>query len=170
MKRTNGFTLIELMVTIAVASILMGIGAPMLSDQLKRSRISGVTRDLVEDMAIARSEAVTRALNVSVCASQDGSTCSNDSWATGRIVFVDQGTLGTIDAGDVVIKQSAAPQFTLTATPSGAASAGFITFLSGGGVAAASTIDFCVSGAKPRDVDINTLGRVATEEGTTPCP
>lgn len=90
MKKYSGFTLIELMVTLMVAAILVGVAIPSMSNFLnEQSLVSDVAR-LKSALSFARSEAITRSAGISVCASTDGATCSGGDWADGWIVFRDQ--------------------------------------------------------------------------------
>jgi type IV fimbrial biogenesis protein FimT len=90
MKQT-GFTLIELMVTLAVIAIVAGIAAPSFSQIIQDNRLTTISNELLASLSIARSEAIKRGESVSVCQSNDQLTCSNDnaSWHQGWIVQVD---------------------------------------------------------------------------------
>ena len=55
-----GFTIIELMVVVAIAAILIVAAAPSFSEFLSRRRVEGVTAELVTDLHYTRSEAVSR--------------------------------------------------------------------------------------------------------------
>ena len=60
-SRTNsGFTLIELMVTIAVLAIIVGIAAPNIGNQLANQRVKSVTATLENALKVAKSESVVR--------------------------------------------------------------------------------------------------------------
>lgn len=112
-RQIQGFTLIELMVSIAVASILLAVAIPSFSDFIKRSRITSQQDSLYSGLMFARSEAVNRAQNVTVCASSNQTAClttgsGNVSWAIGWIIFVDQDADGVVDTGDEVLKVQAA--------------------------------------------------------------
>ena len=82
---TRGFTLIELLVTLSVAAIAISIAVPNFQQFMASNRISAQANDLIAALNLARSEAVKRAANVTVCSSSDGATCTGD-WADGWIV------------------------------------------------------------------------------------
>jgi len=58
--RTTGFTIIELLVAVAIAAILIALAAPSFAEFLAKRRVEGTTSELVTDMQFARSEAVSR--------------------------------------------------------------------------------------------------------------
>ncbi|MGP9829268.1 pilus assembly FimT family protein [Psychrobacter sp. AOP1-A1-60] len=61
LRTTNsGFTLIELMVTIAVLAIIVGIAAPSISNQLANQRVKSTTATLVNALKEAKVESVIR--------------------------------------------------------------------------------------------------------------
>lgn len=101
MKHFYGFTLIELMVTLAVFGIVAALAFPGFKLYQQNSNRVTQINDLVATFNLARSEAVKRNLAVSVCASADQTTCSNDNnWTTGWIVFVDDNLNGVTDSTD----------------------------------------------------------------------
>lgn len=85
-KICRGFTLVELMVTVAVLGIVLTIAVPNFRAFILGGRMTGYTNDLLSDLAYARSEAVKRAANVTVCASSDGTTCTGGDWQGGWVV------------------------------------------------------------------------------------
>ncbi len=118
--RQRGLTLIELLVVMTIGAILLAIGVPMFTNTIASARTSDAANSVTAALELARSEALRRGLNVTVCRATDlnavppvcgagavGNFPAND-WAAGWIVFVDNGaTPGAIDAGEeVVLRQS----------------------------------------------------------------
>ena len=104
----RGFSLIELMVTIAVAAILLGIAAPSFQDLVIRNRLATNANQLVTALNLARSEAIKRGTTVSVCKSANGSSCggSGVNWESGWIVFVnnDDDSPAVVDPGEPILR------------------------------------------------------------------
>ncbi|WP_227526376.1 Tfp pilus assembly protein FimT/FimU [Psychrobacter sp. Marseille-P5312] len=64
--RNSGFTLIELMVTIAVLAIIVGIAAPSISTQLANQRVKSTTATLANALKEAKAESIIRRQNVTL--------------------------------------------------------------------------------------------------------
>jgi type IV fimbrial biogenesis protein FimT len=101
----GGFSLLDLLVTLTIASILFGIGVPNFYDLTANNRLTVATNELITSLHYARSEAVTREVPVSICASEDGQSCSGTSdWGRGWVVFTDStGSNGVLDSGDELL-------------------------------------------------------------------
>lgn len=106
MKSSKGFTLLELMVTLAVSAILMFIAVPSFVSFIRNSQLTTQANAFFTDLSLTKSEAVKRNARVSICASSNGATCSGSTnWATGWIVFTDSsGTSGTLDGADELLR------------------------------------------------------------------
>lgn len=86
----NGFTLIELVVTLAVLAIAVGLAAPSFTQQIRNNSSVSLASEFQTALGFARSEAVKRASRISLCPSSDGASClTAEDWTKGWMVFVD---------------------------------------------------------------------------------
>lgn len=104
-KLSKGFTLIELMIVIAIASILMTLAVPSFSLMINNSKVTSATNEFIGSLNLARSEALKRSNNVSLCMSGNtaysaclspvptGTSYTEKGW----IVFSDCNANGVID-------------------------------------------------------------------------
>jgi type IV fimbrial biogenesis protein FimT len=110
-SKSGGFTLIELMVTVAVLAILSAIAIPQLTRFITNARVSGTMNEYIAAVNLARAEAVSRGVRVTICAAATTTTCrtSGTDWTVGGwIVFVDDGlNPGQVDAGEEILRQRA---------------------------------------------------------------
>ena len=75
-RPAQGFTLVELMVTVAVLGILAMIAVPSMTSLVSTSRVKGQAEEVTSLMQVARSEAIRRNQRVTACASASGTSCS----------------------------------------------------------------------------------------------
>ena len=81
MSGSRGFTLIELMVTIAVIAILASIAAPSIGNLIAKQQLNKTTRDLAETLTLARSQAALLRQEVTVTLNSDtANTDTNFYW------------------------------------------------------------------------------------------
>jgi type IV fimbrial biogenesis protein FimT len=144
--RQRGFTLIELMVTIAVAALLLGLAAPSFRDLAIRNELSTYTNELISSINYARSEAVRSGKPVQICSSSDGESCSG-VWTDGWVTFVDADDDGALDTdkGDTVLKIRAALSTGYWIDDSGAFADG-LTYRQDGRTADTGTFVMCNNG------------------------
>ncbi|MDE2498397.1 MAG: GspH/FimT family pseudopilin, partial [Xanthomonadaceae bacterium] len=89
-RAVNGFTLTELLVTIAIAGILAMIGAPAMGGLLARTRDASTEAAVANTLRHARSAAIMRNTRVLVCPSRDGRQCNpGDDWQHGWLIALD---------------------------------------------------------------------------------
>lgn len=91
MKKARGFTILELMLTVAVLATGLVIAVPAMNQFILDNRLVSQINTLNSSLALARSEAVKQNALVVVCVSTDGSSCAADAdWTSGWILFVDR--------------------------------------------------------------------------------
>jgi len=175
-----GFSLIELLVTIAVVAILSTLAAPSFTNVIKNGRLATETNDLMSDLAFARAEAARRGKRVTLCVSSNATGCGTGTvWSGGRIVFSDTGTYGTVDTGDEILRVNqpsgnkvsiAATGFTVSAT----STLNYIQFRPNGTLNSDSIGSFTICddriGAFGREIEVLKTGRVSLTSTTTNCP
>jgi type IV fimbrial biogenesis protein FimT len=95
--KSRGFTLLELMVTLAVMSVLFGIGIPSFSVMLKTNAVNTERDNLFNSLVYARTEAIKRGETITICKSINLATCdTSTSWTTGWIIFEDTNGNGVL--------------------------------------------------------------------------
>ena len=105
MKKNSGFTLLELMVTMAVVGIVFAIGIPSMNTFIQNDRLVTQINTLVGHLSYARSEAVKRSQQVAVCVSSNTTSCTGgNNWENGWIIYVDIDGDGSFTAGEEVLR------------------------------------------------------------------
>ena len=104
-KRTQyGFTLYELLITVAIVGVILALGVPNMQAFTQNSRITATSNDLHAAFHLARSESSRAKTNITVCPSADGGNCGG-TWDQGFIVFVDEdGDLNRAGANETVLR------------------------------------------------------------------
>lgn len=111
MRAQQGFTLIELMVTVALVAILVGIAVPSFQGALNGNRLATSANELIASLQTARMEAIRRNRRVAVCMSANANagqdaTCASAN-VDGWITFVDLNADGDFDkASDTLLRNS----------------------------------------------------------------
>jgi len=150
MKKLRGFTLIELMVTLAVAAIVLSVAVPGMRSFVQNNKAASQSNKLLGSLNFARSKAVHFGRTVTLCSSTDTATCSgSNNWATGWVL---------LDPSNAVVQswESLSGTSTLTATASS------ITYNGLGGAGAATTFTLVIpdcNGDLGRTVSLTTTGR-----------
>jgi type IV fimbrial biogenesis protein FimT len=174
-RSQRGFTLYELLITVFLAGIILGLGVPNLLEFARNNRMSAAANDMITAILLARNEAVTGRLPVTLCASPNpldnapdcDADLSDSDTQGGYFVWIDEDGDAVLDAGERIIRQQGEPEDIAVFADSG-----FITFDRNGYLAnpntSASAVLFCDargntvaagSLSAARGVQIDPLGR-----------
>ena len=111
-KKSSGFTLLELMVVLAIAAILATMAAPSFTRLIQSNTMSSTVNTFLADMRYARSESIRRGGGVVMCRSDapeasipvcnNGSGSNGNGWVSGWIIYLDANNDGTISATELL--------------------------------------------------------------------
>ena len=155
--RQTGFTLLELMIVVAIAGIVMAIGVPSFQSITTNNRIAANTNEFITALNLARSEAVKRGATVSVCKNED---CDGTgSWSDGWVILDDNNEV-------LRVFDELAGNDELTS------SVNSITYTALGSLEGENTIEFNFKlcrkgfGGERNKVVINSVGRASSERAS----
>lgn len=163
-----GFTLIELMVVLAVLAVTLGVALPTFATLIRDTRLGTATSDLHAAIFFTRSEAIKRGRRVTVCTSAGGEHCAPGvGWHAGWIIFEDGNDNGLRDPGEPLLRvgRSVSPGVNMTGN---APVRSHVSYVASGSTRAVSgalqmgTITACADGHARRIV-INAAGRPRVE-------
>lgn len=98
---SRGFTLVELMITVAIIVILAVIAMPSMTAMINNSRATAQAEELVASLQLARAEAIRRNARVTFCAGT-GVVCSGSTTWTNWTIFGRDKTADPADPPDVI--------------------------------------------------------------------
>ncbi len=166
--RNRGFTLTELLISLAISGVLLAIALPSLGSVMSSQRLNTASADFFSALLLARSEAIKRGANVTVCKSSDGVVCApNGGWDQGWLVFADADENGLRGTTETTILRAAALDGKVRLTGNLNVSR-YITFTAAGatqltsGAFQAGTLTFCRESEAPgpaRQIILSAAGR-----------
>jgi type IV fimbrial biogenesis protein FimT len=174
-RPAQGFTLVELLVTLAVSAMLLAVAVPSTAAIVKSVRLSSASNVFLSGLYLARNEAIKRNGRVVLCKSPDGIACvSGGGWEQGWIVFHDANNDGVRDGGEIIIRSEASLSSSLrlrgnlnVARYVSFAPSGATKLLSGG--FQAGTLTVCHESAESgegREIVLNAVGRPRVQKST----
>lgn len=161
-KIQSGFTLVELMVTVAVAAILLAIGVPSLTSLYENARVNNNIQKIQGILVFARNQAINYGTTVNVCTFATATTCDvTADWSGGIRVFI-------VDAKNVTTELRAIDKFNNSDKVKGPSN--IITF-SADGLSSAGDIIYCPSGKTDlsKSVSVSSSGRVSYGSDGSSC-
>ena len=106
---SKGFTLLELIVFIAISALTLSLGVPSFVDIVQNARLTAGTNEFLSALHQARSSAIARGVQTTLCPSSDAAGCDvNAEWDEGWILFADDDSDGGLDPGESVLTRHAA--------------------------------------------------------------
>jgi type IV fimbrial biogenesis protein FimT len=162
----QGFTLVELLMALAVMAILVMFAVPSFNSLMDSSKLTAASNALLSSMHLARSEAIKRGGRVVLCKTFDGVVCAErGGWEQGWMVFHDSNNNGERDSNEVVVQRIQPLSASLRLTGNSTV-ARYVSFISTGGTRQvgggfqAGTLTVCNQSAREaRQIVLNAVGR-----------
>lgn len=170
-RTQTGFTLVELMIAIAVATMLVAAALPAFDEIRQEQVLHGVQHEFLATLHHAKQAAITSNRRVSLCPSTDGANClKTGTWHRGWMVFVDRNADRSPDPGEPVLSRQSGLHQALTLTSSRYRR--IITFQPTGTAGGSNaTFTICAGTERAAAVVLSRLGRIRLEEGDADdCP
>lgn len=170
MRKEAGLTLVELLVTLTVLGVVLGIGVPAFGNLIQGSRLTTATNSLVSALHFTRSEAVRLNTRVTLCNSADGVYCASEGgWQQGWIIFIDLHGTGTREDQDPLLAVAAARASGITITGNHPVQR-YVSYVGLGSTRSANgglqmgTLTVCAD-ALGRQIVISRTGRARVQDG-----
>lgn len=104
LQRQRGLTMIELLVTLSVASILLSVAVPSYNNFVQDNLLVIQSNNFSSSIALAKSEAIKRSSQTTICPSTNGTSCTGGVvWSNGWLVFSDVNGNGVVDGNDEIL-------------------------------------------------------------------
>ena len=168
-KTTSGLTLVELVITIAVAGILAGLAITSFRDMIQNNRMASHANELISSINLARSEAVKRGVGVKLTAS---GTSAGNEWGDGWTVWIDTNGDGVIDDTEALKKVDVFSGSVTLDSTNGVSEYSYRadgSFEAGGATGVSEVLELCdpnKTGETGRKINIAPSGRPSVSELT----
>jgi len=119
-RRCDGWTLVELMIALALAALTVSLALPGYRDWIATYQLASHAEQLAGSLALARAEAIKRGLRVNLCRAADGRRCTDGAgWEAGWLVYVDADRDGRNAGDEPVLRVEGAAPAGSTCAPTG---------------------------------------------------
>jgi type IV fimbrial biogenesis protein FimT len=102
-RKQKGMTITELMTTLAVIGVSVSIAVPSYRATMNNNRRTAAINALYQTSQTARSEAITRNVQVTICPSASGNNCEAVGWNQGWIFFADLDRSRSVNGAETVL-------------------------------------------------------------------
>ena len=175
-RRPLGLSLLDLLIGLAVAALLLALGAPGYRAWIAEMELRDRVEALVEALSFARAEAIKGGIRVNLCPSHDGAWCAADRrWEAGWVLFADANGDGERDADEPLIRVQGPAHRGITVRGNRPV-ADYVSYTAYGqtrmvsGALQMGTFTVCRSGARRVEVVLANGGRVRIDRTGGPCP
>lgn len=164
-RARQGYTLVELLVTVAVVVIVLGTGYPVVQALLREAHLSGMVSSYLQAFNSARVIALTAHRQVAVCTLDSRGRCSG-RWASELAMFYDDDRDGVLASPDDIISLGGAPRTReVDVTFRAFRTTRHVSLRPNGQYRQNGTFRFCPRDGSPgRAIVINVAGRARTEK------
>lgn len=143
-KLCRGFSLVELLVVVALLGIVMSLAVPALSEMVLRNRFTLAVNAMAGTLSFSRSEAITHNESVVICKGTAETGCQNArKWQQGWLVFLDKNDNRVWDAGEVLLGTHAALPAEFSLDWKAFPSSNFVIFYPNGTASSNGSFVFC---------------------------
>ncbi len=163
-NKQPGFTIVELLIVVVIASILIGLAVPSFQSFISRNKLATISDEIYSAISYTRIEAVKRRTNVTLCAkNSDGTTTceplgTNADYANGWLIFIDNDTDGILDVAEELLKITDAIQGNISITNDNTTIPGIRFGISGRVAQGAGTLTISANSTTFRTLDVNRSG------------
>jgi len=162
----QGFTLIEVLITIAIAAILLSIVVPSFTSLIESSKARTTREKLVSSIYAAKQQSQSERINVYLCSTSNGTSClDTTSWGSDWLIYEDNDISGDLSNNDTIITNGSSKTSLIISstnqvkfTPTGHSSA--------------NTFQVCNNTDKSvvYEVELNRMGHVSYPDASGVCP
>ena len=172
-RHDNGFTLVEMLVTVTIAGILASVAMPSMSESIMNSKTKKLSGQFTVATHYAQSEAVKRGIQVTIKPQQS----SGYEWQQGWDIFADPNRNGTQDGGEELLQTYSMSTDGLTLISKDSVFGSWLGFIPSGAAKGSSGISGGFRICRPdgnieksRSITVQGSGNIIVEEGTLSCP